>query len=151
MNIFNRSITVSITTEDNKVATVNGIFLDSYQEMYLTLTVDLAVFKILTARRGFRRTPHEDCPGCESLIPNLAGLRFGPDIGKKITAAVGLEYGCAHLADLAKECYKSLFQAKLTIMRLTQTDEETKSATGKTSSGKLLSLPATKVKKSEEM
>ncbi|MHB8126232.1 MAG: DUF2889 domain-containing protein [Desulfitobacteriaceae bacterium] len=130
MNIFNRSITVNITTEDNRVATIYGIFLDTYHEICLTLTANLDTFQILTASGELRRTPDEECLQCESLIPNLAGLQIGPALNKKIKAAVGLEPGCAHLADLAMECVKSFFQAKFTVMQRTQTTEEIESQVG---------------------
>lgn len=127
MNIFNRSISVNIITEDKKTATIVGVFLDTYHEICLTLTADLDTFNILTSVGEFRRTPHDDCHQCESLIPNLAGISFGPGIGKRIAAAVGMESGCTHLSDLAMECIKSLFQGKYTLLHLTQHPDETNS------------------------
>jgi Protein of unknown function (DUF2889). len=121
---------VNITTENNKIATINGIFLDTNHEICLTLTADLDTFLILSASGELRRTPHEECLHCESLIPSLAGLQIGPTLNKKIKAAVGLEYGCAHLADLALECVKSFFQGKFTVMQRTQTIEEIETQVG---------------------
>jgi hypothetical protein len=124
VNIFNRSISVSITTEDKKIATINGIFLDTHHEICITLTADLDTFKILTASGELRRVPHEDCLHCESLIKNLTGLQIGPALNKQIKACVGLESGCAHLADLAMECVKSFIQGKGNVMQQTLSEEE---------------------------
>lgn len=124
MNIFNRSISVSITTEDKKSATINGIFIDTHHEMCLTLTADLDTYKILAASGELRRVPHEDCRHCESQIKNLAGLQIGPALNKRIKACVGFESGCAHLADLAMECVKSFIQGKGTVMQQSLSEEE---------------------------
>jgi len=124
VNLFNRSISVSITTEDKKTATINGIFLDTHHEICLTLAADLDTFKILTAGGELRRVPHEDCRHCERLIKNLAGLQIGPALNKQIKACVGSESGCAHLADLTMECVKSFIQGKGTMMLQNLCEEE---------------------------
>ncbi len=125
MNIFNRSITINVRTTDNgKSVTVDGVFLDSYHELCLTLAVEMDGFTIIAANGEFRRIPHEDCNYGQKRISNLVGLRLGHGVRKQIMAAVGSEVGCTHLADLALECVKALVQAKYSLMKLSLTPEE---------------------------
>ncbi len=124
MNIFNRSITINVRTTDGKTVTVDGVFLDSYHELCLTLAVEMDEFTIITANGEFRRIPHEDCHHGLDRIPNLVGLRLAHGVRKQIIAAVGSDVGCTHLADLALECVKALVQAKHSLMKLSLTPEE---------------------------
>ncbi len=124
MNIFNRSITINVRTSDGKTVTVDGVFLDSYHELCLTLAVEMDEFTIIAANGEFRRIPHGDCNCGQERIPNLVGLRLAHGVRKQILAAVGMEVGCTHLAGLALECVKALVQAKYHLMQLSLTPEE---------------------------
>ena len=124
MNIFNRSITITVRTAEGNTVSVDGVFLDSYHELCLTLTVEMDAFTIIEANGEFRRIPHEDCNHGLERIQNLIGLKLAHGVRKQITAAVGSEFGCTHLADLALECVKALVQAKYTLMKLSLTPEE---------------------------
>lgn len=125
MYVFNRSININIQSEDEgESVIVNGVFMDSYHEVSLTLWVDMRDFAITAAEGELRRYPHPDCIVTGNRIKNLVGLKLARGVRKKITEAVGTDAGCTHLADLALECVKALIQAKYSLMHLTLSEEE---------------------------
>jgi len=123
MHLFNRSISVNVRSEDENTLTVAGIFLDSLQELCLTLQVDLGSNRITSADGELRRAPHSDCGETQKLINNLVGIDLNRNVRKQIQVAVGLKYGCTHLTDLTLECVKGLLQAKFHLMHLTMQKE----------------------------
>ncbi len=123
MHLFNRSISVNVRSEDENTLTVAGIFLDSLQELCLTLQVDLESNRITSADGELRRAPHSDCGETQKLINNLVGVDLNRNVRKQIQVAVGLNYGCTHLTDLTLECVKGLRQAKFQLMYLTMQEE----------------------------
>lgn len=125
MYVFNRTININIQSEDEgKTVAVNGVFIDSFHEVCLTLQVDVANFAITAADGELRRFPHPDCKQTANRIHNLVGLKLARGVRKQILEAVGSQTGCTHLADLALECVKALVQAKYSLMRLTLKEED---------------------------
>lgn len=123
MNLFNRSISVSVSLEGEKILKVNGVFLDSQHELFLTLKVDLDSNTITSADGELRRTPHSDCRQTQELIKKLVGVNLQCNVRKQVQAAVGLGKGCTHLTDLTLECVKGLRQAKFQLLLLTMKPE----------------------------
>lgn len=124
MNLFNRTITVSVQTKGEKHVAVDGIFIDSHHELYLSLTVDIETFKVTDAYGELRRGPHEDCFVTEKKPSNLVGLDLTRNVRKQIITAVGGNQGCTHFEELALECVKGLKQAKFRLMKLSMPTEE---------------------------
>jgi hypothetical protein len=126
MYLFNRSISVNVSLEDEKTVRVNGVFLDTQHELCLTLEADLKSYTITSAVGELRRTPHADCGPVNERIKELVGVNLNRNVRKQVQAAVGLEHGCTHLTDLTLECVKGLLQAKYQLMRLTMQPAEMK-------------------------
>ena len=124
MNVFNRTITVSVQTKDDQHVVVDGIFIDSHHELFLNMTVDIESFKVIAAYGELRRAPHEDCLITGKLTLNLEGIDLTRNVRKQIAAAVGGERGCTHFEELALECVKGFKQARFRLMRLTMPLEE---------------------------
>jgi hypothetical protein len=124
LNLFNRTITVSVQTKDEKQVIVDGIFIDSHHELVLSMTVDIVKFKIVDANGALRRAPHEDCLDTSKLLPRLVGIDLNRNVRKQIMAAVGGEHGCTHFDELALECVKGLKQAKFRLMKVSMPKEE---------------------------
>lgn len=135
MYLFNRSISVSVRSEDQKIIIVDGTFLDTHHEMCLTLQVDLESYTIISANGELIRTPHLDCKIVKERINELRGINLSHNVRKQIQAVVGLEEGCTHLTDLALECVKGLVQAKFRLMHLNMSPEELKIELEKTLNG----------------
>ena len=126
MYLFNRSISINVSLVGEKILTAKGIFLDSQHELCLTLEVDLDSYTISSADGELRRAPHIDCIHIQERIHELVGINLKSNVRKQIQAAVGLEYGCIHLTDLALECVKGLRQAKYQLMYSTMKPAEMK-------------------------
>jgi len=138
MYLFNRSITVNVRSEDEKILKVEGVFLDSQHELSLSLDVDLESYIITAADGELRRAPHLDCSQTGELIKNLVGVNLNHNVRKQVQLAVGLSYGCTHLTDLTLECVKGLLQAKFRLLRLKMKEEEIKGLFGKYLEGNCL-------------
>lgn len=124
MYIYNRYLSVNMQKASENNVIVNGVFLDSYHEMCLTLEVDMTDFSIAKAAGELRRIPHPDCKDTENRIAQLVGLKLQHGVRRQIQAAVGGQSGCTHLVDLALECVKALVQAKYSLMTETLTKDE---------------------------
>lgn len=126
MYLFNRSVSVNVRSTNENTLTVDGVFLDSFHELCLTLEVDLKSYAIISANGQLRRTPHTDCAQTQERIKNLVGVNLSRNVRKQVQAAVGLESGCTHLTDLTLECVKGVIQAKFQLMLDTMQPEEIK-------------------------
>jgi len=119
MYLFNRSISVNVRSIDTNTVTVDGVFLDSYHEICMTLLVDIESHTITSAGGEFRRVPHTDCMETQKRIKELIGINLNRNVRKQVQMAVGLKHGCTHLTDLTLECIKGFMQATYQLMHLT--------------------------------
>jgi len=124
MHIFNRSISISVRSEDPKTMTVDGIFLDSHHEICITLKIEVESYTIIYADGELRRTPYTDCAQTQLRIKELIGINLNHNVRKQIQMAVGLKHGCTHITDLTLECIKGLLQAKFCLMDHSMQPEE---------------------------
>lgn len=124
MYLFNRSISVNVRSTDEETVTVDGVFMDLFHELSITLVLDLESNIITSADGEFCRIPHSECSQTLKLINNLVGVDINRNARKQIQAAVGLKDGCVHITELALECVKVLYQAKFRLMHLTMQQEE---------------------------
>lgn len=118
MNLFNRTMTVSVNTLDEDRAVAQGVFIDSHHELVLSMTVNMNNFKVLEAEGELRRAPHQDCISTDERVKNLIGIDLTHNVRRQILRAVGEEAGCTHFTELALECVKGIKQAKFHLMGL---------------------------------
>lgn len=124
MYLFNRTISTQTRTDDGKLIFVEGLFLDTYHEINLSLTIDRKQRKIIQAEGELRRTPFSDCSAAQAKIKALEGIEFGTQLRKKLQLAVGGEQGCTHILELALECVRAAFQSEYRLMRDELSEEE---------------------------
>ena len=118
LNLFNRTISVSVKKIDDQHVIVDGVFIDSNHELILSMTVDIGK-SIVTASHGeFHRAPHEDCLCTVNHTGNLVGIDLGRNVRRQVVSAVGGEKGCVHFEELALECVKGVKQANIRLMKL---------------------------------
>jgi hypothetical protein len=124
MYLFNRTISANVRSANEKTVTVEGLFMDYFHELCMTLVLDLETDLIISADGDFCRIPHSDCGQTLKLISNLVGIDIKGNVRKQVQAAVGLSDGCVHISELALECIKVLIQAKFRLLHLTMPQEE---------------------------
>lgn len=124
MYLFNRTISANVRSSDERMVTVEGLFMDCFHELCMTLVLDMETNLIISADGDFCRIPHSDCGQTLKLINNLVGIDITGNARKQVQAAVGLGDGCVHISELALECIKVLIQAKFRLMHLTMQQEE---------------------------
>jgi hypothetical protein len=124
LNLFNRTINISVKTVDEQHVQADGIFMDSNHELVLSMIVDIDKFVITSAQGELRRAPHEDCRETAPCTQNLAGVDLSRNVRRQVVAAVGGGNGCVHFEELALECIKGVKQAKFRLMRLSRPAEE---------------------------
>ena len=124
MYVYNRSLNVNVQSGQGEMVLINGVFLDTFHEMCLTLEINLNTLTVIKASGQLKRLPHQDCADVENRIPLLTGLTLRKGVRKQIKQAVGGREGCTHLADLALQCIESLVQARYSIMKEIMTQEE---------------------------
>jgi hypothetical protein len=124
LNLFNRTINISVNTVDEQHVQVNGVFMDSSHELVLSLNVDIDHFVITAAQGELRRAPHEDCQETAQDVQNLVGIDLNRNVRRQVVNAVGGEKGCVHFEELALECVKGVKQAKFRLLRLSRPAEE---------------------------
>lgn len=124
LNLFNRTITVSVKTIDEQHIVVDGIFVDSHHELTLSMTVDIENFKVTASQGEFHRAPHEDCLSTGKHTGSLVGIDLSRNVRRQVISAVGGEKGCVHFEELALECVKGVKQANVRLMRLSLPEDE---------------------------
>ncbi len=124
MNLFNRTISVSVRDIDEQHVVVDGVFIDSLHELVLSMTVNIKEFIVTASHGEFRRAPHEDCLCTVILTENLVGINLIRNVRRQVVTAVGGEKGCVHIEELALECVKGVKQANVALMRLSMPPEE---------------------------
>ncbi|MFZ3101711.1 MAG: DUF2889 domain-containing protein [Desulfitobacteriaceae bacterium] len=115
--VFNRVLTVNVRTTDGKTVSVDGVFMDSYHELYLNIIVSMDDFTIVAANSECRRIPLPDCHHVQEQVKYLVGLKMAKGIRRKIQNTIGSDYGCTHMVELAMECVRTLVAAKYSLMR----------------------------------
>lgn len=118
LNLFNRTITVSVHTQDEKHVIVDGVFIDSNHELVLSMTVNIEDLKVLDSSGELRRAPHQDCLETANWTKSLIGLDLTRNVRKQVIHAVGGEKGCTHFEELALECIKGIKQAMFALMKM---------------------------------
>lgn len=111
MNLFNRTISVSVKKIDEQHIVVHGVFMDSYHELILSMTVNIESFTVTASQGEFRRAPQEDCLCTTKYTGNLVGIDLSRNVRRQVISAVGGEKGCVHFEELALECVKGVKQA----------------------------------------
>jgi hypothetical protein len=118
MNLFNRSINVHVTTEDQKIFVVTGVFTDSYQELSVTLTIDMGENCIINASGEMVRIPDPHCAHAETMIHGLIGISLNKGVRRRVGQAVGGVHGCTHLTELVLECIRGAIQGGFKLMKM---------------------------------
>jgi len=124
MYLFNRSISVNVRSIDTKTVSVDGVFLDTYHELCMTLEVDVESQTITAATGQFCRFPHTDCAETQERIKRLIGTNLNQNVRKQVQTAVGQKNGCTHITELTLECVKGFMQATYKLMNLTMPAEQ---------------------------
>lgn len=124
MNLFNRTISVSVKDIDEQHVVVEGVFIDSFHELVLSMTVNIENFVVTASQGEFRRAPHEDCLCTVNLTGSLVGIDLKRNVRRQVISAVGGKRGCVHVEELALECVKGVKQANVILMRRRLSTEE---------------------------
>lgn len=124
MNLFNRTITVSVKKIDEQHIVVDGLFMDSYHELILSMTVNIKNFVVTASQGMFQRAPHEDCLSTGKHAGNLVGIDLSRNVRRQVITAIGGENGCVHFEELALECVKGMKQANVRLMKLSLPEDE---------------------------
>lgn len=124
MNLFNRTIAVSVKKIDEQHIVVDGVFMDSRHELVLSMTVNLESYTVTASQGEFRRAPHEDCLSTGKHTGNLVGIDLSRNVRRQVISAVGGEKGCVHFEELALECVKGVKQANVRLKRLSLPEDE---------------------------
>lgn len=118
MNVFNRSVTVNVSVLDEERVVANSVFIDSYHEFVLNLTVDAKRFIVLDAEGQINRCPFQECASIVTKVKKLIGLDLSHSVTKQVKYAVGGESGCTHFTELTLECVKGIRQANYRISEM---------------------------------
>lgn len=124
MNLFNRTISVSVKDVDDQHVAVDGVFIDSFHELVLSMTVNIENFIVTASHGEFRRAPYEDCLCTVNLTGNLVGVNLSRNVRRQVVTAVGGEKGCVHIEELALECIKGVKQANVALLGRRMSPEE---------------------------
>lgn len=127
MNLFNRTITVSVKKLDDQHVVADGVLIDSNHELLLSMTVNIENFTVTASQGAFHRAPHEDCLSTVNHTINLVGIDLTRNVRRQVISAVGGEKGCVHYEELALECIKGVKQAQYRLMKLSMPEDEAQS------------------------
>ncbi|MDO4542684.1 MAG: DUF2889 domain-containing protein [Bacillota bacterium] len=115
MIVFNYSSSVSVEeTEENSVI-IRVQRIDTHQEIYMRMEVELPEATIKNIEAKFLRCPGGDCPQTAERLQTLVGKSLSRGISRSLKEGVLGPHGCAHLGEMVMDAARSLVQAKFTM------------------------------------
>lgn len=115
MIVFNYSSSVSVDQISEESVVIRVQRIDTHQEIYMSMEVNLADTVIKNIEAKFVRCPGGDCPQTAQKLQTLVGKPLGRGISKALRDGVLGSHGCAHLGEMVMDAARSLVQANFTL------------------------------------
>ncbi len=115
MIVFNYSSSVSVEQISQERVIIRVQRIDTHQEIYLRMEVNLEDTVIENITANFLRCPGGDCPQTAAKLQTLVGKPLGHGISKALKEGVLGPHGCMHLGEMVMDAARSLVQANFTL------------------------------------
>lgn len=112
MLIFNRHRCITCEKEDRRTLIVRASSVDTFHEMFLTMTVDMETREISSAAGELIRGPYTFCRETAALLPSLRNAKIEAGVSRTVAEKIGGPHGCTQLVDLVLEALRAVGQCE---------------------------------------